>query len=623
MNSKKLFILLTIAVLFFSGCSRKGRAPVVQPQRDYPVVRPGVTSDSDNRHTIPKHGIITKKNGVYDPVQAVSQEEKKYPISVDFVDKRIQAYGKKLEKWKEYDNQSSVLNLDQQATEQMVGCFRDLQRMINGYSRLRDMLVATENKSLMRKMTLEEIQELQENDILFLESSCGRLLDVEGSVTVFGKSGFGKDPAQLEALIKQSFQNREYEQVVQLWLEIPEERVSQVKIRTKLMYGKSLMFLHQEQKAASVYEQIIADIGQQAKETADVLELHKVLANLYVAARNYSAAADQYRKILEKYQEVLQIKEWTELQQSILKSSRMGGRELNEYSAILRNYMGYIPSQDGYKPVWQAEQFLESYPESPMITNVDLIKSEIYIKAERWFKKMIADVEELQLQGKYKDGLILLETIPEDIIGPEQVQLVQKKVDELRSADEIVQEKLRLEKLQALESSWNQGLALVESGRYDEAITQFRSMLDTDYSNKAAAKIAEVSLLAAKANRQQAARFFIRAAKTKDPEAKKQLLVESHQLLMQIMLKYPETQLVDKVMKNIKRVELEMNKLDPTLVEWSRMAVKQKMMEESTGTQETMEMGNDMSTEGASQLNNRDSGGDEGSLNMSRGRMNR
>ena len=505
-------------------------------------------------------------------------------VSLDFVNNRCFAYGKKLEKWKEYDNQSSVLNLDRQATEQMVGCFRDLQGLITGYNRLREMVTAGETPGSMGSMSVEEIQNLQENDVLFLEGFCGRLLDDEQRVTGFGQAEEGRSLEQLEQQIAQAFQNREHEQVVQLWLEIPEEKQGQITISTKLIYGKSLMFLHQEQKAASMYERIITELNQKDQETTDVLVLYKMLSKLYMAGRNYSAAAVQYQKIVRKVQDVLVVREWSELQQSLLKRSKMGGRELNDYSALLRSYLGYIPSKDGYQPVWKAEQFLQKYPASPMMTNVESMKAEMRVNAGLWFKRLMADVQELQEQGKYQDGLLLLETTPQDIVDQTQAQLMQQKIEELRGANEVVQETIKAEKIQALEGRWNQMLTLVEGGRYDEAIDQLNVMLETDYAAKAAAKIVEVSLIAAKAKRQQAARLFIRATRTEDMEERKQLLVESHQLLLEIVLKYADTPIVDKVMANIKRVELEMDKLDPALVEWSKNDVQQRVL---LGNQQT------------------------------------
>lgn len=584
MNYRTIFSIVIIGVFLLSGCSRKVRTPINGHRGSYQTVRPGTSDQPAPNADTPKRATLTQPVKLPDFAQPSYQEETRLPVSIEFVEGRILSYNKKLEKWKEYDSQSSVLNLDLKATEKMVSCFRSLQSMINGYSRLRQVLSADSDTTLRRTMSHQEIQLLQEGDISLLESFCGRLLENDSNVTMFGKSVNGKDPAQLAGLIKQSFQNKEYEQVVQLWLEIPEEKLDSVALQTKLTYAKSLMYLHQERKAALIYEQIIDDIEQKKGGTHDVLGLYKVLSNLYIAAQDYSNAIGQYRKIQDKYQEVLRAKEWSELQQSILKNSRIGSRELDEYSAILRNYMGYIPSQDGYKPVQQAEQFLEKYPESPTVTNVDAYKAEMSSKAERWFQKLISDVRELQMKEQYQDGLLLLETIQQDIIGPEQAQLVGKISEELRGANETVLEGLRQKKMQELEKSWNDALNLVEIEQYDEAIDRFKLLLETDYHDKASSKIVEVSLLAAKDIRKNAGMIFMRAIKTTEPEMKKQLLVESHQLLLSIVLKYPNTRISDKVTANLRRVELEMNKLDPGLVEWSKAsAQQQKMLEDQKG----------------------------------------
>lgn len=577
--------MLLLVIFALSGCARKRQRPVYTPPpppvSHHQVIQPssGDPGSGGSAQT-PKTIESTKPGNLPFSEEPPVKVEMKPLISQEFVDQRLAAYNKKLDKWKEYDSKSSTLNLNRQETEQMVDCFRNLQKMLAGYNRLQSQLATVQAAISVPMMSSEEIQVLQENDVVFLESFCGRLLDEEMGMPSFGRPDQDNDPSRIEEAIKTSFINREYEQVVQHWLEIPEDQLGQISTESKLIYGKSLMFLHQEQRAASVYEGIISDLGSRKKETTDVLELYKTLSNLYIAAKNYSAAAVQYRKIEEKYQEVLKVKEWSEFQQSILQSSRMGGREMGEYSAIIRNYMGYIPSQDGYKPVWQAEMFLENYPESLMITNVDQIRTELQFKADSWFKNLIGEIENLQLQEQYQDGLLLVETIPLDIIGQEQAQLVRKKRVELASAEEAVREKLQMEKMQALNSSWDQMLVLVEGGRYDQALASLQSMLDTDLSEKANHKIREVSLLAAKENRQQAAKLFIRAMKAKDLEAKKQHLLQSHELLMLITIKYPEVRIVEKVKANIRRVEQEMNKLDPTLVEWSKETVYRKVEEQ-------------------------------------------
>ena len=67
--------------------------------------------------------------------------------------------------------------------------------------------------------------------------------------------------------------------------------------------------------------------------------------------------------------------------------------------------------------------------------------------------------------------------------------------------------------------------------------------------------------------RKEAASLFIRAGKTTDPEQKKKLLLASHELLTEILVKYPQTDLLDKVKQNIAILEVQIQRFDPALLE--------------------------------------------------------
>jgi tetratricopeptide (TPR) repeat protein len=563
MNQRTGVIITLVSIFLLNGCQRGIHTPTTQLKKDNQTASHHSKVDLISQNQPPEQIQPTKPTTVIDPQGLPPLEENNYQVSVDFVDRRLQSYRQKLEQWEKYDSQTRTLNLNREMPEQTMSCFRNLKKISSEYSLLRDILVAGENASLLGGMTSDEIQVLQESDIDFIEGFCGNLLNDGKKLTALDQASSVSTPGKLVELIRHSFQNEEYEQVVQLWLEIPEEKVNQVPIATKRMYGRSLMYLHQEKKAASVYEQILAEANKTEKETTNILYLHTVLSNLYVASRNYSAAADQYQKILETFQDALKMKNWAETQQKILTKADMRGQILNDYSAIIRNYMGYVPSKDGYKPIWQINQFMVKYPDFPGMTNVDQMKSTLTLKAERWFNKTIADIDQLQQQRQFNDGLLLLETIARDTIDPEQVKLVQRKSIELNATKTTVQENLKIEQLTALQDSWSEILTLVGEGKHDEALALLNLMRDSYYSDEVATKIEEVSLLAAKEHSLKAAKLFQLAMQTDDSSARRRLLVQSSQLLQKITLKYPETLIIDKVHGYIQRVNSEMNKLEP------------------------------------------------------------
>lgn len=492
---------------------------------------------------------------------------KPFTPSMSYINDRIYEYGRKLDRWKALDEQAVNMPVDQEKADEMVQCFRDLQRVLSGYGQLREELLQQDSMNKADGVSGERFLELQQRDIQFLESSCGRIVgSPEEKGTGWHEREATADLSQLETLIDRYAENSEYEEVVQVWMQIPDSQKERVDLKSRISYGNALMFLHQEEKAAQVYQGIVDEMSASKKQSTDLISLRKVLADIYTAAGNYQEAEKQYGKISDDYTNLGSIEEWSKLQLYILNQSEKGGPELTEYSTLLRNYLGFIPKQDGYKIVWQADDFLKNYPYTAVSSNVDMIKSDALHRSDEWFNKFLAGVDQLAAENKYEDALEILETIPADILGEEKVQVLKKKTDDIVLEEAVNRETEKLAKMQDLQRKWNSGVLMLENGNYEDAIGVFIGLLDTEYAAKASEKIEEVSLLAAKAERRKAANIFSRFIKTNDVESKKALLIECRKVLRDIMIKYPDVEIADKVVVNIKRVEHEMNLLDPALL---------------------------------------------------------
>lgn len=488
--------------------------------------------------------------------------------SMNYINDRIFEYSRKLDRWKDLDSQSLAVNLSQEDTEQMVRCFRRLQNVLNGYTGLQEEILQSRRLAGSGEVSSSVIQDLQKNDIEFLESVCGRLLSApDDKGTGWGQREETADLAQIETLIERYAGNQEYEEVVQVWLQIPQGQIERVDLLSKLRYGSALMYLHQEEQAAEVYQQIVDQMSSSEEQSTDLISLRKILADLYTASGNFPAAELQYDKISQDYVMLGEIDEWSKLQLSILERSLKGSPELTEYSGLLRNYLGFIPEKDGYKIAWQAEDFLLNYPYSAVSSNVDIIKSKSRERADKWFNGFMGKVDQLVENKKFQEAIELLETVPTDLIDDEKRELLKLKKDDLVLAEAVDRETDKLAKVQELQRKWNNGMLMVKAERFDEAITIFTEMLDTEYAVKAEDKISEVSLLAAKAERRKAASLFIRFTKTTDLDSQKKLLLESRKMLKDILVKYPDVEIAEKVRGNIQRVEQEMNTLDPMLLQ--------------------------------------------------------
>ncbi len=491
---------------------------------------------------------------------------------MQYVKDRIFEYGRKLDRWKELDNQSVVMDLDEEASEEMVRCFRDLQKVLNGYNRIHEALLRQDYMGSGDRITSSEVMNLEQRDISFLESSCGRLLksgDDRGEG--WEQRDEQADLPQIETLIERYAGSNEFEQVIQVWKQIPGNQLDRVHLNTRISYGNALMSLHREKEAARVYQEIIDLMSASDDQRTDILSLRRILADLYTASGNYDKAEEQYHEISKDYSDLAKIEDWATLQLSILERSEAGSVELKEYSLLLRNYLGFRPERDGYKLVWQSDKFLAEYPYSPVSSNVDIIKNSAQSLADQWLVTFIADVDAMADEERFQDALLKLETLQEDILSGEKLIEIRKKSDDLTLAEAVSRETKKIEKMQVQQRQWNDALLLIDKGEYDEAIEILTNMLDSDYALKADNKIAEVSLLAARAERRKAADLFIRFTKTTDLESRKKLLVESRRRLADILIKYPDVGITEKVLGNIERVEKEMNGIDPMLISQSEL----------------------------------------------------
>ncbi|PHR30099.1 MAG: hypothetical protein COA36_01575 [Desulfotalea sp.] len=562
-------IILSLCVAGISGCALPDMAKV-SPRSTasggvYQVQAAVPSQDSSVVKTVTPPRYLDL--GIEQDDTIVEEDIEVVLPSMVYVNDRIFEYGRKLDKWKELDIKSVGIDVHEDDAAKMVRCFRRLQHVLNGYSDLRSKMLQAHKIFTADQISAKDIFQLQTADIEFLEDGCGKLVSASEDQGVgWNKREEGADLSKLETLIDRYDESREYEEVVQVWLQIPPFQIPRVHVRAKVKYGNALMYLNQEGKATEVYRQVVDQMSDSDEQPTDLVSLRKILADLYTAAGDYKSAEVQYKKISEDYENLGRLEEWSKLQLSILDRSMDDSPELAEYSSMLRNYLSFIPEQDGYKIVWQTDKFLANYPYSPVSSNVDFIRESAMLRADEWFDSFVGAVDALGSEKKFDEALELLDTMPTNIIDADKQLQVKAQNDALLLAAAVEKETDRMALMQELQHQWNNGMLLVKGGRYDEAIDVFTGLLDTEYGVKAENKIKEISLQAAKADRKKAASLFIRFTKTTDLESRKRLLIESRQLLRDILVKYPDSEIIAKVLGNIARVEQEMNTLDPSLI---------------------------------------------------------
>ena len=170
-------------------------------------------------------------------------------------------------------------------------------------------------------------------------------------------------------------------------------------------------------------------------------------------------------------------------------------------------------------------------------------------------------------EKRFLEAMETLDQLSNYFLTLELQAVLQRTYNEVTLAEARATESQRQLEEMALAEQWNAAVNLLDSQLYDAAILAFLALQETEYADKAQAKITEAANLAAGQMRKEAASLFIKAGKTSDIERKKELLLASHQLLKEILVKYPQTDLLDKVNQNLAVLEEQIRRLDPTLLE--------------------------------------------------------
>lgn len=562
MNKIARSVCILACALTFAGCAVPKKPLIERPEPPVATRQPPAATPTgpDLQPEILQEPVVEGPL----PGEIVEKNLEEELSSLQYIDDRLRQYERRLERWKELDGKMAGTGQEQDAAE-MISCYRQLQDVIQSYNELRGRIMQSSGSGQAAGLLVVDSQKM---DIEFMESPCARLVEEpkEQPPPQLRQQDDTGNLAQLESLIDRYSADKDYEEAVKTWQNIPTAQQGRVNFRTRIQAANALIYLKQQDKAAELYQQVVDQMAASDEQATDLVSLRRVLADLYLASGNTRAAAAQYQKISEDYQKIGRTEDWSKLQLSLLDQGAEEGPEMREYISLLRNYLSFVPAEDGYKVLWQAEKYLEDFPYSAVVSNVEAIKEDVNRAADRWFDGFVAGIERLRPEKKYKEALEKLEMIPADILSPDKQLVLKTKSDELLLGEEVDKETDRMAQAQELQNQWNRGMLLADEEKFDESIIAFTGLLDTEYAAKAQEKIKEVSLKGANADRKKAADLFIRYKKTTDLESRKKLLIESRRVLKEILVKYPDVEIGPKVISNIERVEQEMVAIDPALL---------------------------------------------------------
>jgi tetratricopeptide (TPR) repeat protein len=170
-------------------------------------------------------------------------------------------------------------------------------------------------------------------------------------------------------------------------------------------------------------------------------------------------------------------------------------------------------------------------------------------------------VEELMKEGRFEEARSMLKENRDSIQSGTQPETYELALEQLEKAEE---QHLR-EQIGAIsmkEQTLSRAKQLVEAEKFDEAIATIDSLGVEESGNETARALLDEAVSGiVNRERNRAAKAFYSAKQTDDPIKRETYLRSSHDILKELIDKYPSSSLIKKVKSNLNAVEAEMAKV--------------------------------------------------------------
>ncbi len=564
----RIAFFLLFCTLIHGGCVQDKKS--VEPYRDSTYTTSVARVLSSNPKSSATHLSKTNTTIVQPSIQQqVPLSEK---ISSDtmlplltLVDDRIVAYEGKMEQWEKFAAEASTINLDEEQLDNISACQNQLMSILTGYNNLHQQLI-NESNGQTDGAFIEGYLATERQDMSFLESDCQQIVIADQQTA--GGWVAGTREMLLEEKIQElneKMASGEYQQVIELYTQLPVEEGQHVSYDVTYSYGQALLHAGREDDASRVFQNLLINLQEQ-NQIEQEFKLMQLIADIQFGLENYDTAFERYVDIINRYAGLGDNIDWARRQQSVISSRNSQGIEVKNFSELMRGYLSFNAERDAFSVYLLANQFLVDFPESSVLPTVNHILFESRDRAEAWFDLLLRRISALKVEKKYQEALQIIDRLPMNKMPMEKKELLNSLSDELITISFEVEESKRMAVEEAMHEIWSEGQTLLRSKEYDQAIKVFSTLLETTYAERANDKIVEASQLAAQEDRRKAAELFVRASKTNDQESRLALLLQSRELLKGILQKYQQSGLVEKAERNLERIEQEIMAIDPSLL---------------------------------------------------------
>lgn len=499
------------------------------------------------------------------PEPSISEEVRFSDADIEFIQQRLQEYENKFEHWLEISEMVQDTSLAQELTALETECVQKLETLLTGYNLLLNRMEMSAAISFDEQESVDP-KEMQQLDIAFLESRCSELLatDISEKFVLIPETEPELSFAEAQDAIASLLEQGKYQEALFAYNRLAQDFPDQLpSLSTMYNYGLALQYTGQVEAAARLYKNMLAS----GELSIEPLSLQREIADLLLASGEITAAESSYDSILLTRESIDAEKRWAEEQLAFLRSVDPDSDEIIGYLKLLREFLTYDYRIFTPRLNEAAKNFAVEHAGSPTAVSAIRLRNFAADQVRLWFGRQMAKVDTLVAEKQFAAATDILKNMSRYYLPAELQAVLQKTFYEVAQSE--IQENEMQQRIKQLEltEQWDAAVNLLDSQRYDIAISAFEALFGTEYEDKAKSKIQEAANQAAGQMRKEAASLFIRAGKTPDIEQKKQILVASYMLLNEIQTKYPQTDLLDKVQQNIAILEEQIERIDPELLQ--------------------------------------------------------
>jgi len=568
------YIILStaIAAFFLGGCASAPPAKTSSEIAGPPAPESQNLDRTQQLQTVPARQteqdispppqVSLKKESVFD--KSEPDQKERLPVSyadLEFVRQRFNTYQAKLDRWAEISEVTEKSKLAEKLSAKGFECIQLLEWVLTGY------------RSLLERMEQGEIAPVDETDMLahpkmlqlditFLESGCNDVLAIDIPAQPESakeeESHYSFDEAQ--KIFVSHVRNENFHEALLEYTNFSTNYPGQKPaILTQLNYGLALQYTGQVEAAARHFSKML----NSGDLLVSPLNLQLKMADLLLASGDIAGAESYYENFIQELKAVEAKKTWAMEQLAFLRSIDPESEDMIEYTKLFRKFMGYDYKVHSDELNEKINTFARTHAGSPFAVSILRLKAFTIEQLNFWLGRQLVKIDSLVAEKRFAEASEILKNMSQYYLPADLQAIVQRTYYEIGQAELQATANQRLNQEKKLTEQWDNAVQLMDSQHFDLAISAFELLKGTDYEEQATMKIVEAANMAAGQMRKEAASLFVQAGKTRDLENKKRLLLESHGLLNEILVKFPQTDLLDKVHQNISILEEQIRRIDP------------------------------------------------------------